>query len=147
MALMTLELSGVTSAGISGVDHVAVIVHDIDRALPYYIDQLGFTLLNDELALNDTVRLAYLDCGPGSSMIQLVCPLRPGPLADYLESRGEGLHHICFTVEDIAATLAALAPGAEIAVGMGGRGRRTAFLPAPPNGLITELTERLPFEG
>lgn len=144
---MALEAPEATGAGITGVDHVAVIVHDIDAALPYYTGQLGFSLVGDELALDGAVRLAYLDCGPGSSMIQLVSPRHPGPLAEFLASRGEGLHHICFTVEDIAATLAALAPGTDVAIGMGGRGRRTAFLPSPPNGLITELTEHLPNEG
>ena len=133
------------STPISGIDHVAIIVRDVDASLPYYIEQLGFTLTGDERTqASGGARLAYLDAG--NIKIQLVSPTgTSGPIADYLANHGEGLHHICLTVDDIDETVAALAPGADVPVVVGGRGRRTAFLPARPNDLITELTEAEPY--
>jgi methylmalonyl-CoA/ethylmalonyl-CoA epimerase len=133
------------STPISGIDHVAIIVRDVDASLPYYIEQLGFTLTGDEhTQASGGARLAYLDAG--NIKIQLVSPTgTSGPIADYLANHGEGLHHICLTVDDINETIAALAPGADVPVVVGGRGRRTAFLPARPNGLVTELTEVEPY--
>ena len=135
----------VPATPIAGIDHVAVIVRDIDAALPYYTEQLGFRLTGDEhTQASGGVRLAYLDAG--NLTIQLVSPTgASGPLADYLATRGEGLHHICLTVDDIEQTIACFAPGATVPVAVGGRGRRTAFLPDRPNGLITELTEAEPY--
>jgi methylmalonyl-CoA/ethylmalonyl-CoA epimerase len=135
------------SAPIAGIDHVAILVRDIDASLPYYTEQLGFRLTGDERTqASGGVRLAYLDAGNVS--IQLVSPTgASGPIADYLASHGEGLHHICFTVDDIDQTIAKFAPGQDVPVSVGGRSRRTAFLPARPNGLITELTEAEPYRG
>ena len=130
---------------ISGIDHVALVVRDIDAALPWFVDQLGFALIGDELtAASGGARLAYLDAG--NITLQLVSPTSgSGPIAEHLATRGEGLHHICFAVEDIEATIAALAPDAGVPVVVGGRGRRTAFLPGRESGLITELTETAPY--
>src|SRR5688572_7650877 len=133
------------STPISGIDHVAIIVRDVDASLPYYIEQLGFALTGDERTqASGGARLAYLDAG--NIKIQLISPTgTSGPIADYLANPGEGLHHICLTVDDIDETIAALVPGADVPVVVGGRSRRTAFLPARPNNLITELTEAEPY--
>jgi methylmalonyl-CoA/ethylmalonyl-CoA epimerase len=129
---------------IAGIDHVALVVRDIDAALPWYIDQLGFSLIGDEYSSGaGGVRLTYLDAG--NVIIQLVSPTgESGPIAEHLATHGDGLHHICLAVDDIEATVTALAPGADVPVGLGGRGRRTAFLPGKQGGLITELTETAP---
>ncbi len=124
---------------IQGVDHVAILVEDPDTALPYYRDVLGMAVIGDELNHNVGVRLVYLDAG--NIIIQLVSPFRPGPIQDHLTNRGEGLHHVCFQVEDIAQAIDALAPDQTIQVAVGGRNRRTCFLPDRPNGLIMELSE------
>jgi methylmalonyl-CoA/ethylmalonyl-CoA epimerase len=130
---------------VAGIDHVALLVRDIDASLPYFVEQLGFTLVADErTAASGGARLAYLDAG--NIKIQLVCPLGDtGPLADHLATRGEGLHHICLTVDDVERTITDLAPDAGVPVALGGRGRRTAFLPERPSGLIIELTEHEPY--
>ncbi len=90
------------------------------------------------------MRLVYLDAG--NVMIQLVSPTgESGPIAEHLATYGDGLHHICLAVDDIEATVIALSPDAEVPVGLGGRGRRTTFLPGKQGGLITELTETAPY--
>ena len=124
---------------IRGVDHVAILVEDIDTAIPYYRDVLGMPVIGDELNDNVGVRLVYLDAG--NIIIQLVSPFRAGPIQDHLTTRGEGLHHVCFLVEDIDPAIEDLAPGKAITVAIGGRNRRTCFLPDRPSGLIMELSE------
>lgn len=125
------------------VDHIAIAVHDIDASLPYYRDELRLPLIHDERLPDVGVRLTYLQAG--NTMVQLVQPLGDGPIAQFLAARGEGLHHLCFAVDDIPDVLRRLAGEGEAQVFMGGRGRRCAFLLNHPNGLITELTETSPY--
>ncbi|MEO3858987.1 VOC family protein [Acrocarpospora sp. B8E8] len=124
------------------VDHIGIAVRDADLALPFYVERLGLTVIGDELADDPGVRLVYLD--GGNVMLQLVQPYREGPVASFLAERGEGLHHVCFCVDDIPATLAALPGQGGAPIFMGGRGRRACFLLAEPNGVRVELTEREP---
>lgn len=129
------------SAGISGVDHVALVVRDVEAALEHFTGALGLAVLRDEVTTaSGGARLVFLDAG--NVALQLVSPTGPdGPMAAHLAAHGDGLHHVCLAVDDIDAALAALAPGADVVVAVGGRGRRTAFLPGRPGGLITELAE------
>jgi methylmalonyl-CoA/ethylmalonyl-CoA epimerase len=129
------------STPISGIDHVAILVRDIDASLPHYTETLGFRLISDERSeASGGVRLVFLDAG--NMTLQLVSPTgQSGLVADALATRGEGLHHLCLAVDDIERAAAALAPGANVAIQRGGRGRRTVFLPPGPNGLVTELIE------
>lgn len=129
------------AGGIRAVDHVALVVRDVEASLAYFTGQLGLAVIRDEVTpASGGARLVFLDAG--NVAIQLVSPTGPdGPMAEHLASQGEGLHHVCFAVEDIDASVAALAPGADVAIAVGGRGRRTAFLPGTPGGLITELAE------
>lgn len=130
---------------IENIDHIAIAVRNIDEALPYYTEQLGLPLIEDELLPSAGVRLAYL--GAGSTMIQLVQPIGETPVRKFLEERGEGLHHLCLGVKDIPRTLSGL-PGEEaVKVVMGGRARRACFLGAQPNGVRIELTETDPYAG
>jgi methylmalonyl-CoA epimerase len=127
------------------IDHMAVAVRDIDASLPWYVDHLGMAIIGDELLPQLNVRLAYLDCA--GSMLQLVQPTGPCPIADFLAEHGEGLHHICLAVDDIPTTLRVLPGQQQVRVTMGGRDRRACFLAAAPNGLRIELTEQAPFCG
>lgn len=126
---------------INGIDHIGLLVRDIDSSLRYFTEHLGFKLISDErTAASGGARLAYLDAG--NVILQLLSPTgASGPIAEHLAEHGEGLHHICLTVDDIDRTIADLAPDAEVDVTLGGRGRRVAFLPERPNGLVMELTE------
>lgn len=121
------------------VHHIAILVRDVDSALPFYIESLRLSLVSDEWLPQVGARLTYLDGGP--VLIQLVQPTRPGPLLDDLDRHGEGLHHICFTVDNLQATLQRLAPDVDIPIQTGLQGRRTAFLPPGPNGVRIELLE------
>jgi len=130
---------------IRGIDHIAVVVADIEDATRQYETVLGLPLVHDERLEALNVRLAYV--GAGEHLVQLVQPLGDGPLARFLATRGEGLHHYCLQVDDIDAALDELSDAANRpAVVTGGRGRRACFLPLELNGVPIELTEPAPFE-
>jgi methylmalonyl-CoA/ethylmalonyl-CoA epimerase len=89
------------------IDHVGLVVRSLDESLATYCDQLGYTLLERVLISEQMVEAAFLDAGNGT--IELISPTdTESGTARYLANRGEGTHHICFEVDDIEATLAAL---------------------------------------
>lgn len=100
---------------IRSLDHTAIAVHSIDAALPIYRDLLG----GDPQELYDhpdqgfrTLTLRY----PGGGAIELIEPLgQEGFVQKFLATRGEGVHHITFLVEDLRACVAeARAAGARV---------------------------------
>jgi methylmalonyl-CoA epimerase len=86
------------------LDHIGIVVHNIDESLKTYCDGLGFRLL-ERLQLPDQgVEAAFLDAG--NSTLELIAPTEPDSgVARFLQNRGEGTHHLCFVVADIAAAL------------------------------------------
>jgi methylmalonyl-CoA/ethylmalonyl-CoA epimerase len=108
------------------LDHVAVVVRSTDEALRFYEGELGLRVYSSEVIDSPNVRLTYLDVG--NAYLQLVEPLDPeSALATWLNERGEGLHHICFGVDDVPAAVAALGEGEPPVIGSG-RGRPSAFV-------------------
>ena len=90
------------------IDHVAIIVRNIEQALVFYRDTLGITPSEIKEVPTEEVRIAFLPMGgPGGSEIELIEPTTPdSSLTRFLEKRSEGLHHICLEVADIDAALA-----------------------------------------
>jgi catechol 2,3-dioxygenase-like lactoylglutathione lyase family enzyme len=121
-----------------GVDHLAVLVADIDEALPEFLDGLGLTLVSDETLSEPAVRLVHLDAG--NVDLQLVAPLGPGRIQDDLGRTGPGLHHVCFGVADLVGALNGLGQPLD---GMftGGQGRPACFLSSRPSQVFIELIE------
>ena len=122
------------------LDHVAVLVRSTDDALRFYSDRLGLPIHSSEELDDPHVRLTYLDAG--NAYVQLVEPLdSTSPLGSWLDEHGEGLHHICFGVDDVRAAVAELSdPGSEVVLGSG-RGRLSSFVTANGNGVRLECTE------
>lgn len=123
------------------LDHVAVLVRDTDEALRFYSGRLGLAVASSEEIPAPHVRLTYLDAG--NAYIQLVQPLAgDSPLTVWLDEHGEGLHHICFGVDDVAGAVGELSdPGAGISIGTG-RGRVSSFVSAAgSHGVRIECTE------
>lgn len=127
------------------LDHVAVLVPDLDEALAFWQDQLGLTLDHVETISSMEVKIAFLPLG--ESEIELVQPLTADSgLAKYLAKRGPGLHHICIEVEDIAAKLSDLgARGVRLIDEkpvLMDDGRQLAFIhPKSTGGVLVELYE------
>jgi methylmalonyl-CoA/ethylmalonyl-CoA epimerase len=141
----------VSERGLGPIDHVAVVVRDIDEALPRYATLFGLTAPDGVRAVEaQGVRLCFLPTGPApAARIELIQPTDPeSGVARFLESRGEGLHHICFGTTDLAAEVARLAAaGAELIdqVPRPGAEGQVAFVhPRTLNGVLWELLERSP---
>ncbi len=98
----------VTPTGMIRIDHIGIVVQDMDAALQTYRDMLGFRLLQRITITEQLVEAAFLDAGNGT--VELIAPTDTNSgTARFLQTRGEGTHHICFEVENIEAALAALA--------------------------------------
>lgn len=122
------------------LDHVAVVVESSERALEYFSGTLGLEVAASEVLEAPPVRLTYLDAG--NAFLQLVEPLdSSSELAAWLAEHGEGIHHICFGVDDVAAAVEELDGEPPASIGTG-RGRKSAFLAAPGrHGVVLECTE------
>jgi methylmalonyl-CoA/ethylmalonyl-CoA epimerase len=126
------------------IHHVAVVVRDLEASLSLYRDLLGLTL---ELVLpipSDRVRIAFLRVG--ESKVELVEPTDDTTgVARFLASRGEGFHHVCFEVPDLATALDRLAAeGIELidhAPRPGAEGPVAFLHPRSCQGLLVELIE------
>jgi methylmalonyl-CoA epimerase len=128
----------------SRVHHVAVVVRDLDAALAFYRDTLHLELDVVMPIDSDGVKIAFLPVGESS--VELVQPTRADTgVARFLESRGEGFHHVCLEVDDLAAELARLAgQGIELIDTMPRRGAEgpVAFIhPRSCHGVLVELIE------
>ncbi len=133
---------------ITRIDHVALVVRNIDEALRFYRDVLGMQPSDIKTLPAEGVRIAFLPSGgPGGSEIELVEPLDPTTgVAQFLEKRGEGLHHICLETPDIDAALAYLqARGARVIDStprQAAEGRAIFLHPKGTHGVLLELVER-----
>ena len=127
------------------LDHVAIAVRDLDAALANYRTMFGAEPLYREVVAEQGVEEAML--AVGGSFVQLLQPLGPDtPVGRFLESRGEGMHHIALAVADIDAALAHLkaegTPLVDDQPRIGGRGARIAFVhPRAFAGTLVELVE------
>lgn len=124
------------------LDHVAVVVRSTDEALRFFRDRLGLHVTSSENSGAHGVRLTYLDCG--NAHVQLVEPTVEGTeIHRFLEESGEGLHHFCFAVDDVAEDIQTFVGNGVPDQHLGtGRGRVSAFLPGnSPHGTRIECTE------
>jgi len=131
---------------IKRIDHVAIVVEGLDDALAFWQNALGLEITHIEEVPGQESKIAFLPAG--NSEIELVQPTtETSGIARYLNKRGPGIHHLCFEVDDLEATLDRLdAQGIELinrepTVGAGGT--RVAFVhPRSANGVLVELYER-----
>ena len=86
------------------IHHVGVVVKSADEAMKFYRDALGLKVTADRVIEDQGVRGVLLEIG--GSEIELLEPTRDDTgVAKFLESRGEGMHHICFESDDVDAEL------------------------------------------
>jgi methylmalonyl-CoA/ethylmalonyl-CoA epimerase len=129
----------------SRVDHVAFAVADLDSALDDFRRIWGLLPSARERVDDQGVEEALLRVG--QDVLQLITPSTPdSTVARFIASRGEGLHHIAFAVDDLATTLAQLqAQGVELIdlePRRGGGGRLVAFIhPRSNHGVLVELVQ------
>ena len=126
------------------VHHVAVIVRDLEDSLGFWRDMLGLPLENVMDIPQDRVRIAFLTVG--ESKVELVEPTDDTTgVARFLASKGEGFHHVCFEVRNLAETLLRLEiDGLELIDSAPRRGAEgpVAFVhPRSCHGVLVELIE------
>jgi len=131
------------------VDHIGIAVADLEAGKRLYGEVFGLTLLFEEEIPTEKVRVAAFD--GGGLKLELLCSTDPeGAIGRFVEKRGEGIHHVCYRVDDVSATLAHLkAQGLrtlddEPRPGAGGC--RVAFIhPKSAGGVLVEISQ--PGEG
>jgi len=127
------------------IDHVAIAVRDLDAAVAYYAETFGAEVVHRERVESDGVEEALL--AVAESYVQLLTPTTDSsPVAKFLDTRGEGLHHVGYRVADCAAALASVkAHGGRVideAPRPGSRGTTVAFVhPKGAFGTLIELVQ------
>ena len=92
---------------ITGLDHIAIAVPDLMKAIERFSKDFGLTLSGQEDVEAAKTSTAFFPLS--STSIELVHPLNgEGPIAKYLEKRGGGIHHLCFRSDDLDADVARL---------------------------------------
>ncbi len=129
---------------IKKIDHVAILVPDIDAAAKKYEGIFGLAVREREVVASQETEAALLPIG--DSNIELISPRGNDSLVKYLEKRGPGLHHIAIEVEGIESALALLkglgVPLIDETPRAGARGHKVAFVhPRATGGVLIELVE------
>ena len=125
------------------IAHVGLAVRSVGDLLPFFRDVLGMP--ETALADADGARIAGLEAG--EALVELLEPTTPdSPIDRFITRRGPGIHHICFFVADLDATLERCrAAGVRLideTPRIGAEGKRIAFLhPASTSGVLVELSE------
>ncbi|MBI5552559.1 MAG: methylmalonyl-CoA epimerase [Desulfobacterales bacterium] len=128
------------------IDHLGIAVNSIDQASNFWTKVLGLHFEGSETVAEQKVTTAFFPVG--ESEVELLESTAPdGPVAKYIEKRGEGMQHIAFRVEDIEAALAELkAKGVRLIdekPRIGAGGAKIAFLhPKETGGVLVELCQR-----
>jgi methylmalonyl-CoA/ethylmalonyl-CoA epimerase len=130
--------------GLGKIHHVALVVGSIDAALAVWRDLLGLDLETVMDIPDDRIRIAFL--GVGESKVELVEPTDDTTgVARFLAAKGEGFHHVCFEVANLAETLLRLEiDGLELIDSAPRRGAEgpVAFIhPRSCHGVLVELIE------
>ena len=136
-----------TTSLLTEIDHVAIAVNDLEAAIAWYAEVFGATVAHREKVESDGVEEALLKVA--DSYVQLLTPIRDdSPVAKYLATKGEGLHHVGYSVTDVTAALAEVG-GAGVRLidsrpRHGSMGASIAFLhPGDLGGVLTELVQSL----
>ena len=130
------------------VDHIAIVVNDLEGALSFWRDALGLELDQVRDVPEQGSQVAFLPAG--DSEIELVRPTdADSGIARYLQKRGPGMHHICLEVDEIETILADLkAKGIRLineTPRSGSGGRQYAFIhPESACGVLVELYQLPP---
>lgn len=127
------------------LDHIGIAVASIDDALPIWSALSHGAVHGRQFVPEQQVEVAFIGTGPGK--IELLAPTAPdSPVARFLERRGPGLHHLCYSVGDLPASLADhIAAGFEPIDRVprrGAGGHLVAFLhPRTAGGVLVELLQ------
>jgi len=129
---------------IDRLDHIGIAVRDLAAALRTY-EALGLTSEGEEVVEDQKVRAAFLPVG--DTRLELLESTSPeGPIGRFVERRGEGIHHLCFRVDDIWKALAACEEAGMTLIDRkprcGAHDKWVAFVhPRSTHGVLIELSQ------
>ena len=127
------------------IDHIAIAVNNVEEAAKFYQNVLGLTLSGVEVVAAQKTKVGFFKIG--ESNVELVQPSEPdSPLVKFLETKGPGIHHICFEVDDVEAEVKAFLEKGAAMVDQkprpGAHNTRVAFVhPKSSSGVLIELCE------
>lgn len=133
----------------AGVNHIGIAVRSLAEQRAFYEGTLGAVFEGEEEVADQGVRVAFYRLGGGDRPVRLElleATREDSPVAKFIEKKGEGLHHVAYTVDDIQARLEAL-KAADVRLidqspRAGAHGAKIAFLhPKASLGVLTELCE------
>jgi methylmalonyl-CoA/ethylmalonyl-CoA epimerase len=125
------------------VSHIGIAVEAIAESLPFFRDILGLR----EVSLDDSDGARIVGLSAGEPLVELLEADDPSsPIARFVAKRGPGIHHICFSVDDLDAMLERCrAAGIQLLderPRVGAEGKRIAFLhPKSTGGVLVELSD------
>jgi methylmalonyl-CoA/ethylmalonyl-CoA epimerase len=128
------------------IDHLGIAVKSIDEGKKFWSDALGLEFEGAEDVVEQKVITAFFPVG--ESEVELLESTAPdGPVAKYIEKKGQGIQHVAFRVENIEAALDELKEKDIRLIDekprTGAGGAKIAFLhPKSTNGVLVELCER-----
>jgi methylmalonyl-CoA/ethylmalonyl-CoA epimerase len=131
---------------IKHIDHIGIAVKSIEQAGRFYTDVLGLPIQGTETVPDQKVKVAFIPI-TDSEVELLESTDADGPVARYIDNRGEGIQHIAYRVENIDEALAELKEKGIRLIDRearnGAGGARIAFIhPKETNGVLVELCER-----
>ena len=130
---------------VKGIGHIAVLAANLGETVQRYQELLGVSPGEVKTMPEAGVKVAVLDVG-GATRLEVLEPLPGSNLEKVLKERGEGMHHICFDVDDIEGELKRLADmGVNLIDRKARRGLegRVAFIhPRATGGVLIELCQR-----
>ena len=128
------------------IDHLGIAVNSIEEGKGFWSDVLGLHFEGAETVQEQKVTTAFFPVG--ESEVELLESTAPdGPVAKYIEKKGQGIQHVAFRVENIDAALAELKEKGVRLIDetprIGAGGAKIAFLhPKATNGVLVELCQR-----
>ncbi len=131
---------------ITHIEHIGIAVKNLEEAIKYYENILGLKCYSVEEVADQKVKTAFFMVGQ-TKIELLVSTAEDGPIAKYIEKKGEGIHHIAFAVNKLADTLKEVEEkGVQLIDKQprkGAEGLNIAFLhPKSTNSVLTELCEK-----
>jgi len=127
------------------VDHIGIAVRNLDEALRTYVAILGFEFKSRLVSEQQKVNVVFLSAG--NTEIELLEPTdTDGPVARFIEKRGEGLHHLALVVDNIEECIEAIRKNGMVLIDkkprVGAKGEKIAFIhPKSTKGVLIELCE------
>ncbi|MGB9735567.1 MAG: methylmalonyl-CoA epimerase [bacterium] len=128
------------------INHVAIVVRDLEEAITTYSQKLGFSLESRQRIDAEGIEIAIMSLE--NAHIELLMPIQENTgVAKFLEKRGEGLHHVCFEVDNIETLINSLQTSGIKLIDktprMGYRGNKAIFVhPSSTNGVLIEFYEK-----